>query len=97
MVVFRGFGPGGAGPPSGEALAGNVRQMVQEGVLQLLVVDRGVRLVPALMEPVAATRAGLRVIAGGEPFLGQVAEPQVVGSALARPSSWAPSRDRRRC
>ena len=38
-------------------------------------------LVPALMEPVAATREGFRAIAGGQPFLGQVAESQVIRSA----------------
>jgi hypothetical protein len=47
--------------------------------LELLVMDREGRLGAALVVPVAAGGARLRIVAGGQPLLSQVPEPMVVG------------------
>jgi hypothetical protein len=58
---------------------GEASQLLEEVVLEPLVVDAGGRLGAALVIPVAAGGARFRIIAGGEPDLGEVPEPQIVG------------------
>src|SRR5436305_10795432 len=65
---------------SAETRAGEAAELVEEFVLEALVIDAGGRCAAALMVPVATGGARLRVVAGGEPLLGQVPESQVVGS-----------------
>ena len=56
------------------------RQRGKQAVLELSVANCRVRTAASLVEPVPAAAARLRLVTGGQPFLGQVAEPEVVGS-----------------
>src|SRR4051794_8099990 len=76
----------------GEARAGEASQVFEQLVLESKVTDLGVRLDPALVVPVAARGARVRIVAGGQPLLGEVPEPQVVGSAGAAHPRGDPAR-----
>src|SRR4051812_39571890 len=62
---------------SGERYAGVAGQGGEQVVLEVLVVDCRVRLAAALVVPVVTGAAGLWVIAGGQPLLGEVPESEV--------------------
>ena len=62
---------------------GEVGKVVEELVLEALVVDGPVRVESPLVMPVAAGGPCLRIIAGRQPLLGEVPEPEVVGRAGA--------------
>jgi len=84
LVLYAGHGPRGAGRTgvpvrSGEGRSGEASEGIEQLVLELPVTNRGVRIGSALMVPVATGRACFRILAGGEPLLGQVAEPKVIG------------------
>jgi hypothetical protein len=53
----------------------------KQAVLELRVVDLRVRPAEPLVEPVAVAAAHLGFVTGGQPFLRQVPEPEVVGCA----------------
>jgi hypothetical protein len=53
---------------TGEARRGEASEVVEQLVLEVRVVDGGMRLGPALVVPIAAGGAGVGVVAGGEPF-----------------------------
>ena len=56
-------------------------QRVKQLVLKVAIADRRVWGTEPLVEPVSAAAAGLGFVTGGEPFLGEVSQPEVVGSA----------------
>jgi len=56
-------------------------EVLEQFVLEPLVVGHRMRLPAALVVPVAAGAASLRIIACREPLLREVAEPQIVGGA----------------
>ena len=61
-----------------ERRTGEAGQFLEQLALEPLVMDAAGRIDPALVMPVAAGGARLRVITGREPFLGEV--PAVVGT-----------------
>jgi hypothetical protein len=60
---------------SDEARGGEARQLVEQFVLEAPVADRGMRVGPVLVVPVAAGGARVGVLAGGKPLLREVPEP----------------------
>src|SRR6266566_3966784 len=58
-------------------------EVLEQFVLEPPVVDHRMRPRAALVVPVASGAASLRIIAGREPLLREVAEPQIVGGAGA--------------
>ena len=70
-------------PALAEARACEASEGVEQLVLEPLVADRGMRLDPLLVVPVAARGARVCVVARGEPLLREVPEPQIVGRTWA--------------
>src|SRR3954470_12287507 len=74
---------GVAARASSHLRAGDACQGGEQVVLELRVEDGGVWRAESLVEPVSAAAAGLGFVARGEPLLGQVPQPEVVGGSRA--------------
>src|SRR5687768_12030568 len=84
--------PSVTAPGSAESRPGEASQLLEQFVLEQLILDAGGRLGAALVIPVAAGGARLRIIAGGEPFLREVPQAQVVGRTRAAHPHGYPAR-----
>ena len=73
------YTPQNRDPALAEARACEASEGIEQLVLEPLVADRGMRLDPLLVVPVAARGARVCVVARGEPLLREVPEPQIVG------------------